>query len=457
MTKTFDAIVIGTGQAGPSLTGRLADAGMTVAVAERGRFGGTCVNVGCTPTKALVASARAAYMARRAGDFGVGAGPVTVDMKRVKARKDEIVRPSTEGIESMLDGLDNVTVYRDHARFESPHRVRVGDEVLEADRIFINVGARARVPEMPGIDSVPYLTNSEMMEVDFLPEHLVVLGGSYLGLEFAQMYRRFGSAVTVIEQAPRLVSKEDEDVSEAVREILENEGIRVVTGAADMRFGKAGEGVRIALGDSGSAREVTASHLMIAAGRIPNTDDLGLEAAGVDADERGFIAVDDRLATSVEGVWAMGDCANGIGFTHTSYNDYEIVADNLLDGADRRVSDRILAYAMYIDPPLARVGMTEDEVRRSGRRALRAFMPMKKVARARERSETQGFMKILIDAESERLLGASLLGIGCDEVIHSLIDVMYADAPYTLIRRAVPIHPTVSELIPTMLADLTEV
>ncbi len=455
MAEKFDAIVIGTGQSGPSLAARLTGEGLKTAIIERKRFGGTCVNVGCVPTKALVASARAAHMARRGADFGVAiAGAIEVDMQRVKARKDAIVRQSNEGVTSWLENMENCTVYRGHARFEGPHSVRVNDTRLEAERIFINTGARPHVPDMPGIDAVDYLTSSSMMDVDFLPDHLIIVGGSYIGLEFAQMYRRFGSRVTVVEMGDRLIARDDEDVSAAVKEILENEGIEVRLRAECMTLAAHDEGVAIQVACDDGAPEITGSHLLLAVGRRPNTHDLGLDEAGIETDERGFIVVDDQLRTNVPDVWATGD-VNGRGaFTHTSYNDYEIVAANLFDDNPRRVSDRITAYALYIDPPLGRVGMTESEARKSGRKTLIGKMKMSRVGRARERSETQGFMKMLIDADSERILGAALLGIGGDEIVHSIIDVMYADAPYTVIQRAMPIHPTVSELIPTMLGDL---
>jgi pyruvate/2-oxoglutarate dehydrogenase complex dihydrolipoamide dehydrogenase (E3) component len=453
MTAKYDAVVIGTGQAGPSLAGRLAGAGMKVAIVERNLFGGTCVNTGCIPTKTLVASARAAHVARRAAEYGVVLeGSVSVDMKRVKARKDEVAGASNRGVEAWLKGMKNATVYEGHARFQGPRQVRVGDDFLEADRIFINVGGRAFWP--PGFENTGALTNSTMMDVDFLPEHLVIVGGSYIGLEFAQMYRRFGSEVTVIEKGPRLVKREDGDVSDAVRGILENEGIRVRLDANCLSGSRRGDQVAVQVDCAAGAPEVVGSHLLLAVGRRPNTDDLGLDAAGVEMNDRGFIRVDDELRTSVEGIWALGDCNGRGAFTHTAYNDYEIVAANLLDGDPRRVSDRILAYALYIDPALGRVGMTEVQVRASGRKALMATRPMTKVGRAKEKGETQGFMKVLVDAETSEILGASILGVEGDEVVHSILDVMYARKPYTLIQRAVHIHPTVSELIPTLLGDL---
>ena len=455
MSEKYDAIVIGTGQSGPSLAVRLANAGRKTAIVERKLFGGTCVNVGCIPTKTLIASARAAHVARTGAEYGVAIdGRISVDMARVKARKDAVVRQSNEGVVKWLRNTPNLTVLEGHARLEGPRTVRVDSTLLEAAEIFLNVGGRASVPGMPGITEVSYLTNSSMMEIDFLPEHLVVIGGSYIGLEFAQMYRRFGSRVTVVEMGPRLIAREDEEVSAAVQKILESEGVEIRLGAKCITVAKHGNGVAAGLSCEGGPPEVMGSHLLLAVGRVPNTDDLGLERARVKTDARGYIAVDDELRTSVPGIWALGD-ANGRGaFTHTSYNDYEIVAANLLDGGHRRVTDRIPAYALYIDPPLGRAGVTEREARASGRKALVGRMMMSRVGRARERGETQGFMKILVDAESKLILGAALLGIEADEAIHSILDVMYAGAPYTVIQNAVHIHPTVTELIPTLLGDL---
>jgi len=455
MTASYDAIVIGTGQAGPSLARRLVSAGMTVAIIERKLFGGTCVNTGCIPTKTLVASAYAAHMARRAADFGVSIdGGVSVDMKHVKARKDRISGQSRTGLESSLKNLKNCTVYEGSARFEGPREVSVGDARLTAERIFINVGGRAVVPDLPGIGEVPYLTNSSMMDVDFLPRRLLIIGGSYIGLEFGQMYRRFGSEVAIIEKSPRLIPHEDEDVSAAVKDILEREGIEIRLNAECIRFAKRGEEIMAGIDCADDAPEISGSHLLLAVGRRPNTGDLGLENAGVATDKHGYITVDDELRTNVPGIWALGDCNGKGAFTHTSYNDFEIVAANLLDNDRRRVSDRILAYGLYIDPPLGRAGMTEAEVRKSGRSALIGARPMTKVGRAVEKGETQGFMKIVVDAKTKEILGASILGTGGDEAIHAILDVMYAKAPYTVISRAVHIHPTVSELVPTMLGEL---
>ena len=455
MATKYDAIIIGTGQAGPALAGRLAGAGMKVAIIERKRFGGTCVNNGCIPTKTLIASARAAHIARRGEEFGVTIeGSVSVDMKKVKARKDAVVRRSNEGLEQWLRGTENVAIYQGHGRFEDAHQVRVGDEIIEAEKIFINVGGRAATPTLTGHDQVSYFNNSTMMDVDFVPEHLIVIGGSYIGLEFAQMYRRFGSEVTIVEMAPRLIQREDVDVSQAIGAILEAEGINLRLSAQCIALEKRADKVAVNVDCSDGDKTVVGSHLLLAMGRVPNTDDLGLKNAGVTIDQRGYIEVDDQLRTNVAGIYALGDCNGRGAFTHTAYNDYEIVAANLLDGDPRRVSDRITAYALYIDPPLGRAGMTEAEVRKSGRKALLGKRPMTRVGRAVEKGETQGFMKVLIDAESKEILGASLLGIECDEVIHSILDVMYAKAPYTVIQRAMHIHPTVTELIPTMLGEL---
>ena len=455
--RRFDAIVIGGGQAGPSLTGRLAGAGLTVAIVERKLMGGTCVNTGCTPTKALVASAYAAHLARRHADYGVTVGgPIAVDMKAVKARKDSIVAPSRNGLERSLKSLEGCTVYQGHGRFVSPNAVKVGETVLEAPQIFINVGGRASVPAMPGLDQVPYLTNSSMVDVDFLPEHLIVVGGSYIGLEFAHAYRRFGSKVTVVEMAPRLIAREDADVSMGIADVLEAEGVELRLNATCMSVGKHPGGVAVNVDCTEGAPQVVGSHLLLAVGRRPNTDDLGLDKAGVATDARGYITVDDQLRTNVSGIFALGDCNGRGAFTHTAYNDFDIVAANLLDGEERRVSDRIAAYALYTDPPLGRCGMSETEVRKSGRPALIATMPMEDVSRAFEKGETNGFMKILVDKETKQFLGAALFGLNGDEIIHTVLDQMYAKAPYTVVARAMHIHPTVAELLPTMLQELRE-
>jgi pyruvate/2-oxoglutarate dehydrogenase complex dihydrolipoamide dehydrogenase (E3) component len=455
MSDTFDAIIIGAGQAGPPLAERLAQAGKTVAVIERHLFGGTCVNTGCTPTKTLIASAKVAHQTRRAPDFGVHVeGAISIDMPTVKARKDRIVETSRSNVESWLRGLQRCTVFKGHARFESAHVVRVGDLLLSARQIFINVGARAAVPNMPGVETVPYLTNTAMLEMVAVPEHLIVIGGSYIGLEFAQMYRRFGSAVTVIEKGARLVWREDEDVSTTIETLFADEGIAVRTGAECIRFEKHGNDITAIVECKVGAPEVGGSHLLLAVGRRPNTDDLGLDRAGVALDAHGYIAVDDELRTNVPGIWALGDCNGRGAFTHTAYNDFEIVAANLLDGRSRKVSERIPCYGLFIDPPLGRVGLTEAQARAQGRTVRVGKRLMTRVKRAVEKGEPQGFMKVVVDARSDEILGAAILGVDGDEAVHAILDTMSAKAPFTKLRDTMHIHPTVSELIPTVLGEL---
>ncbi len=456
--RAFDALIIGAGQAGPSLAGRLTAAGQTVALIERKDFGGTCVNTGCMPTKTLVASAYAAHLARRAADYGVVLdGPVGVDMQRVKDRQQTVVHNARGNVEKWLRGMPGMTVIQGHARFESADTVRVGDDLLTAPQIFLNVGGRANVPDMPGVEDIPYLTNVGMMQLDTLPEHLVIVGGSYIGLEFAQMFRRFGSQVTVVEMGPRLIGREDPEVSDAIREILEAEGITVRLNAECISFSTCPEGYCVHVTCEAGAPRVTGSHVLLAVGRKPNTDDLDLDKAGIETDKRGYIVVNDQLRTSAPGVWAMGDCNGKGAFTHTAYNDFEIIAANLLDDDPRKVSDRISCYGLFVDPPLGRVGMTEAEARATGRPLLIGQRPMTRVGRAVEKGETQGFMKVVVDAETKAILGAAILGLNGDEAIHGMIDLMYAKAPYTVISRAVHIHPTVSELIPTMLQEMKPV
>jgi pyruvate/2-oxoglutarate dehydrogenase complex dihydrolipoamide dehydrogenase (E3) component len=452
--KHFDAIIIGTGQAGPPLAARFAGAGKTVAIIERHKFGGTCVNTGCIPTKTLVASAYAIHTARRGAEYGFMIGDMRVDIGRVKARKDEASARSNKGVEESLRGLKNCTVIQGQARFQSSNTVIVNDEILQADKIYINVGARASVPDMPGVHDVPFLNNSSMMDIDFLPERFIIVGGSYVGLEFAQIYRRLGSEVTIVEMGPRLIGREDEDISQAVREILEAEGIQFQLDAKCISLAKHDRGVAVGVSCDEGPPEVVGTQVLLAVGRTPNTSDLGLDQAGVATDARGYITVDDTLQTNVPGIWALGDCNGRGAFTHTSYNDYEIVADNLFNADHRRVSDRIQAYGLYIDPPLGRCGMTDAQVRKSGRRALTAKYQMSRVSRAYEKGETHGFIKITVDAETKQILGAAILGVGGDEVIHVLLDVMYAKAPYTVIQRAMHIHPTVSEYLPVILSKL---
>ena len=455
MNKQFDAIVVGAGQAGPSMAQRLAAAGMSVAIVERHLFGGTCVNTGCTPTKTLVASAEVIHQARRAAEYGIRIeGGIAADMRAVKARKERIVGSSRDGLETWLRDMKNCTVYKGHARFESAHELRVGDDLIAAQKIFLNVGGRAVVPDMPGIDNVPFLTNTSILDLEVLPGHLVIVGGSYIGLEFAQMFRRFGSEVTVIEKGPHLLWREDEDICGAIEGIFANEGITVRTDAECVRFGRRGQDIVAGVNCTSGEPEVVGSHVLLAVGRRPNTDDLGIEKAGLELDARGYIEVDDQLRTNVPGIWALGDCNGKGAFTHTAYNDFEIAAQNLLDGRSRRVSDRIACYGLFIDPPLGRVGLSETQARAGKRRIRVGQRPMTRVKRAVEKGNSQGLMKVIVDADSNEILGAAVLGPGGDEAVHCFLDTMSAKAPYTTLRDTVHIHPTVSELIPTILGEL---
>ena len=454
MNRRFDAVVIGAGQAGPPMAGRLAAAGQKVALVERKLIGGTCVNTGCTPTKTLVASAYAARLARRAADFGVHAGPVSVDFAAVMARKNTIVGNSRSNLTGWLRDMANCTLLEGHARFLSPTTVAVGDDVLEADRFFINVGGRAAIPDFPGRDRVRTLTNTTMLELDALPRRVVIVGGSYVGLEFAQIFRRFGAAVTVVEKAPRLVPREDEEVSEAIREILEAEGVEIRLESECIRFEPRGAEIAVGVNCAAGEPEVLGSHVLLAVGRRPNTDDLGLEAAGVKVDAHGYVVVDDSLKTNVPHIWALGDCNGRGAFTHTSYNDFEIAAGNLLDAAARKLSDRIPVYALYIDPPLGRAGMTEAEARAKGHAVRIGRRPMTRVGRAVEKGETQGFMKVVVDRDTDAILGAAILGVGGDEAIHGVIEAMAAGVTASGYARVMAIHPTVSELLPTVFGEL---
>ncbi len=452
--ERFDAIVIGTGQAGPALATQLASGGFSVAIVERKFVGGTCVNVGCSPTKAMVASARAAFVARRGAAFGVEIDDnVRVNLTTVLERKNGIVMKSRTGVTNWLTGTPGCTLIHGHARFESPTAVRVGERLLTAAKIYLNVGARPSVA-VKGADTTPYLTSSTILDLTALPEHLIVVGGGYIGLEFAQMFRRFGSLVTVVERNAHLLPYEDEDVSLALQAMLEEEGIRIRTNASCIELNHEASSVSVAVDCSGRANHIFGSHILLATGRTPNTDDLGLEAANVDVDDRGFVLTDEHLQTSSPNVWALGDCNGRGAFTHTAWNDYEIVADNLRHGT-RSTADRISAYALFTDPPVAHVGMTEKQARTLGRPLLLAKRPMSKVGRAVEKGETIGFMKAIVDAETRMILGATIFGVGGDEAIHSLLACMYAKKPVELISEAMFIHPTISELIPTMLQEMT--
>jgi pyruvate/2-oxoglutarate dehydrogenase complex dihydrolipoamide dehydrogenase (E3) component len=427
---------------------------MKVALIERKFLGGTCVNAGCMPTKTLVASARAAQVARRGAEYGVQIpGEIAIDMKTVRGRAETVTMNARNGLSGWFDGIKTMTVIYGHARFTAPKEIAVNGETLTAPKIFLNVGARPTIPDMPGLADIDYLTSTGIIHLDSLPKHLAIIGGSYIGLEFAQMYRRFGADVTVIERGPKLASREDEDISDAIADILRSEGIKIHTDVNNISFAKSANGATITV----DSETIEASHVLVATGRTPNTDDLGLDVAGVATDKHGFITVDDRLATNVDSIWALGDCNGHGAFTHTSYNDFEIAAANLLDGGDRKVSSRIPAYALYIDPPLGRVGMTEKQARASGRKILVSTRPMSRVGRANERGETKGFMKVIADAKTKEILGAAILGIEGDEAIHGFIDAMNAGTTYPVLQWSMPIHPTVSELIPTLLGDLKAV
>jgi pyruvate/2-oxoglutarate dehydrogenase complex dihydrolipoamide dehydrogenase (E3) component len=453
--RNFDAIIIGAGQAGPSLAGRFNDAGMKVAVIERHLVGGTCVNTGCKPTKTLVASAYAAHTARRGAEYGFAIqGSVEIDMPAVAARARKVILDARTGNETWLAGMTNVEFVQGHAHFVASHTIAVGEQELTAPLIFVNVGGRAIVPDMPGVRDVQILTNTDIVALEKLPRHLVVVGGSYIGLEFAQMYRRFGSEVTIIERNNRLIAREDLDISEEVRAILEREGVSIKTGADCISFKPSGDDIAVSFDCDQSGISVIGSHVLMATGRQPNTDDLGLDTTGIETDARGYIIVDDRLQTNIPGVFALGDCNGRGAFTHTAYNDFEIVAANLLDGEDRTVSQRLVGYGLYIDPPLGRVGLTDAEAEKSGRRLLSSKLPMARVGRAVEKGESQGFMKIVADADTRQILGAAILGTGGDEAIHGILDIMSAGQTIETLRWAVPIHPTVSELFPTLLLDL---
>jgi len=456
--RRFDAIIVGAGQAGPPLAHRLVGAGLKVALIERKKFGGTCVNTGCMPTKALVASAHAAHVARRAADFGVRLqGGVEIDMPSVMARKDRIVSTASKSVEATLRSLDGCTVFTGAARFTGPKTLVVGDDLLSGDLIFLNVGGRAARPDMPGLSDAPVLTNTTILNLVEVPDHLVVVGGSYIGLEFAQMFRRFGARVTVIEKGSRIIGREDEEISAGIQSALEAEGIVFRTGAECIRFAPHPAGVAVGVDCQVGTPEVIGSHVLLAVGRTPNTDDLDLASAGIAVDARGYIKVNDRLETSAAEVWALGDCNGKGAFTHTAYNDFEIVAANLLDAGERRVTDRIETYALYTDPPLGRVGLTERQAIDAGHQISVGVRPMTRVGRAVEKGETRGLMKLVVDQNSGAILGAAILGVGGDEAIHAIVDMMSAGGTAHQLGQTVHIHPTVAELLPTLVSELLPV
>ncbi len=449
--KKFDAIIIGSGQAGTPLVFKLAANGKKVAFIEKEHFGGTCLNVGCTPTKTYVASARRMFEANNGDYLGVEIpSGVKINLPKVKARKDKLIKKSVDGIDSGLKNTSNITVYKGTASFVGHKKILINGEEIEAEQIFINVGGRARVPKE--YEDISPLTNSEILQLDEIPEHLIIIGGSYIGLEFGQMFRRFGSKVTIVEMNKTIIGREDKEVSETIQNVLESEGVEFRLNATCLGASRSDEGKVIVKVDCTlGSPEIIGSHLLLAIGRTPNTNTLNLEKTGIKTDKRGFIEVNDFLETNVPGIFALGDCNGKGAFTHTSYNDYEIIAENMFDGKNRKISDRISTYNLFVDPPLGRAGITIAQAKESGKKIKVGFRKMSNIARARERGETNGFMSVVIDAETDRIIGATVLGIGGDEIISSILNVMYANQPYTVIRDSVQPHPTVSELIPTML------
>ena len=456
MIQKYDAVIIGTGQSGPYLAKSLCQNGYRVAIIEQARFGGTCLNYGCTPTKTLVANAKIVHSIRQAKIFGINIDQFQIDYKVIKERKDALVKDATDWVKNSLESTKGCTVLEGHASFEGPHRIKVGKQLLEGNQIFINVGARANIPQIPGLQKIPYLTNVSLLDLDYIPEHLLIMGGGYIGLEFAQIFRRFGSRVSVIQRNPFVMPKEDQDVSNTIKDILEREGIEFYTNVTESKIlPESREGsILIQLVQNGKDHTVSGTHLLIATGRIPNTDTLDLNKAGIEVDERGYIKVDDQLHTSQPHIWALGDCNGKGAFTHTSYNDFEIVKANLLENGSRKVSDRISIYALFTDPPLGRVGVTEKDAGHLYEDILVAKLPMTSVARAREKGETEGFLKIVVDGKTKQILGAAFLGTTCDEVVQLIAVIMSAKVPYTVIERTVLIHPTVSEILPTLLSKL---
>jgi len=449
----FDAIIIGTGQAGPSLATSMAANGWKVAIIEKGHLGGTCVNVGCTPTKAYVASARRAFIAKNSTDLGIEVnGNIQVNLKTIKERKDKIISDSRNGLEKMLEDNDNIQLIRGRASFVNSNIVSVEGTTYEADKFYINVGGRPRIPD--GFSEVEYLTNASILELEEIPEHLIIVGGGYIGLEFGQMFRRFGSKVTILDKGKQLLKKEDPEFGKAIEEILKDEGIDIRLNSECISAKNKENKIEVSVNCENEKVNIQGSHILLAAGRLPNTADLGLENTIVSLDDRGYIWVNDELQTSAPNMWALGDCNGEGAFTHTAYNDFQIVNSHLFEDEKRKLSDRFTCYAAFIDPPLARVGMNTSDIQKAGIKAKVASRPMKKIARAKEMGETRGMLKIYIEEETEKILGATFLGTGADEYIHTVIDQMYAGQKFTIMRDAVHIHPTVSELIPTMLESL---
>jgi len=451
VTQQYDAIIIGSGQAGGPLSTALARAGYRTALVEREHVGGTCINEGCTPTKTMVASARVAYLARRAADYGVKTGPVEIDMIRVRQRKRDVVDSFRSSSERRITGTPGVDLLRGEARFVAPKTVRVDGDELTAERIFINTGARPSRPPIAGLDSVPSLDSTSIMELDTVPEHLIVLGGGYVGLEFGQMFRRFGSQVTIVQRGPRLLSREDGDVADAVADILRQDGVSVCLETDVLRVEP---GIRVLVRSTAGERSVVGSHLLVAVGRTPNTDMLDLQATGLQPDKQGFLPANDRLETAVPGIYALGDVKGGPAFTHISYDDYRIIKTNLIDGGNATVDDRPVPYTVFIDPQLGRVGISEEQARASGGNIQVARMPMRLVARAEEVDETRGFMKAVVDGDNQQILGGAVLGLEGGELMSMLEIAMYGKLPYTVLRDAIFAHPTLAESFNNLFATL---
>jgi pyruvate/2-oxoglutarate dehydrogenase complex dihydrolipoamide dehydrogenase (E3) component len=452
--KTFDAIVIGSGQGGVPLATNFARLGRRVALIEEGQLGGSCINYGCTPTKTMIASARIAEAVRRGPQFGVHAGKARIDMAEIVARKNEVSGSFRSGVEHQVDGNPNIALYRGRGRFTGPHTVAVNGETLTSDKIFINTGTRPRILPIPGLDQVPYLTNRNIMDLDRVPSHLIALGGNYLGLEFGQLFRRLGSEVTVVELGDQIVPREDAEVSQSLKEALEEEGMSFRFGARTTKIAKTHEGVEVTIEKKDGTETLKGSHLLVAIGQTPNSDDLGLDKAGIETDQAGFIRHNGKLETNVPGVFVLGDVKGGPAFTHVAYDDYLVLTDNLVNGKNRSIDNRMVPYALYTDPELGRIGLSEREARAKGYRLKIGSVPMTYVARAIERSETKGLMKIVINADNDRILGATILGPEGGELVQILMALMMADAPWTLFKDAMFIHPTLAEGFFSLMADV---
>ena len=453
--KTHDAIVIGSGQGGVPLATNLADQGWSVALIEKGEVGGSCINYGCTPTKTMISSARMAHYARVAPEFGIHPGEIKVDMAAVVARKNEIVDSFRSGVLEQIDSSPNVTLYHGHGRFTAPHEVGINGETLKSDKIFINTGTRPLFPALPGLDQVEVLTNRNIMDLQELPAHLIALGGSYLGLEFGQMFRRLGSEVTVVEMSDRIAAREDAEISDSLREALEAEGMKFHLGSTATKVEKTADGLEVTVKKKdGTTERIEGTHLLMSIGQVPNSDDLGLDKAGIATDKNGYIQHNGKLETNIPGIWVLGDVKGGPAFTHVSYDDYLVIFDNLVNRKNRTIDNRVVPYALYTDPELGRFGLTEREARAKGYRLKIGSLPMSHIARAIERGETRGLMKIVINADNDRILGATILGADGGELVQTLMTLMRANAPYTLFENAMFIHPTLTEGFFALMANV---